>query len=407
MIDILPHSYKGLGLGCWFIVLSTQSVTAIALISVVILCTRLVFTGLLDLTGLILSWPIVGLVIQGLAFGAFNPDVAIWDYARDALYLAKVPLIAMASLTLVGRDLSVQEFSSAIIAAGLILAAVYLAKYIAFDGAAMSRRELRITIGRGYFILVFSILALFFSQSWVVLRATLIGFLLLAIFASTSRTLPATLILYGLVALWLWGRGPILPLVFVSLGAVTVFSFPPAIAQIGTVLLHWNVPGLREFAHELATTQFGDFSAIQDAFRAYEARMAWHTFAAAPIGAQIFGAGFGSLVDLGTHVTLGLTVLDQETHQSVPITHVSIMTALLKFGWIGLPLYIYAVIPFTWTKDSGPGEHFTLVLNLGSVLILIYVILVFQGFFATLDILNILVAMLALTHVRLLHTEKL
>lgn len=366
----------------------------IAVASVLIIVHRSVATWSLPLSGFLYTWPLLILLSQGLIVGLLTPDFIAWDYARDALYIAKIPLIALASLSL-GARISPEQLLTALILTGLGLAAVYLINYVRLDGTTLSRRALRVMVGRGYFGCVLGIVAAFFLIRSNTIRLMVLGFLLTAILVSTSRSLPALLGLYALA--WVWGRsrGSTRLLLGSSILCITLLSFPPILSSISAVLLAISPASLQDVILEVSHTDFANYTAIQDNFRAFEARMAWEAAHDRSTLTQVFGSGFGSQVHLNVSVTLGATLAEQEAHQAVPITHISAMTALVKFGWIGLVIYLWALAPLAWWHNTGPAS--LRVINLGSALLLCYVVFVFQGFFAPLDILNLAIAILVLT----------
>ena len=395
------RSVRHVALIGWFVLLSTQSVTVVAgLAGVITLGTVFSNQDKLNAT-LRLSWPVLVVILIGLAGGALRVDVDAWAYFRDFTYLAKVPLILYVSL-LVGRWIDdLDAVFRAIFQAAVLLAVFYLLSYIHHAGWDMSRRDLRITVGRGYYLIVFGLLVALFAPRALsaegrvpVLQIALgVTVMAAAIIASTSRGMLICMPMFFLAALIFFARVPFRWVLVGLIGAVSALSLPPVTGLLSAALAHWDA----RMVNEMVATDFGSPMQIRDAFRSYEAHLAWRQFQGFDPLEKLFGQGFGALVYLTFPVELGATAATQQTYTAVPITHVSLTTALVKLGVLGSVFYMICLLPMVLPRAQA-RSRMHLLFNHTAILLCLFIIWTFQGLFSTLDLINIAVAVIGLTH---------
>jgi hypothetical protein len=229
------------------------------------------------------------------------------------------------------------------------------------------------------------------------LRVGIILLLVFAAYLSTSRTTPFVLITLiaasGVIGLRLNSKLVML----LCMAVVAILSLPPIYLSLGGLFLGLDNSIINYLMFEMLSDDFGTIEQIQSSFRSYEAVQAWSLFETYSTMQQVIGKGFGQSINLGVSVSLGVSDQTQEIVSAVPITHISAMTVLVKCGWLGFFLFLYA--PIAATHGHNPNSHQAIkTLNLSANLVLAYVILTFQGYFSNLELLNVPVALAALTY---------
>lgn len=86
---------------------------------------------------------------------------------------------------------------------------------------------------------------------------------------------------------------------------------------------------------EIGMNGFSDASDITKKYRGFEAFMTFQSFLSGSSNEQIFGQGFGALIDLKYEVFLG-----NQYFRFVPVLHNGFLYILIKIGIIGLFLYL-------------------------------------------------------------------
>ena len=389
----------------WWCILSTSGINTILLAAVAFIGLSTVRNGQLPLLGFAIYWPILALCALGLVVGLFRVEMGSWEYTRDFIYLFKVPLIATATICAAGPKVTARELVLSILLAAVFLSLYYMYLYFAVhDGAALSRRELRITVGRGFVLCAFAlVLALFGAQTFV--RANAVTFLSRTLFAgtvayaaylSTSRTIPLVLVTVFAAFLLIWLRIHVNLAMLGVLALVAALSVPPVYLGIGGYLLGLDNAVVDYLLFEMLSDDFGTMQKIQSSFRSYEAVQAWQLFETYAWWQQFVGRGFGTSINLGVSVSLGVSDTSQEVISAVPITHIAAMTALVKCGWIGFILFLLAPLSATYKGPVGANPMIA-ALNHSANFVLAYVVLTFQGYFSNLELLNVPVALAALT----------
>lgn len=90
-----------------------------------------------------------------------------------------------------------------------------------------------------------------------------------------------------------------------------------------------------------------DYTAARDVainFRGYETQQALNQFARGDIVEILFGQGFGTFVDLGFNLPLGLSETGGRYTRLIAIFHNGYIFLLTKSGLLGLMLFIYALL---------------------------------------------------------------
>ena len=110
---------------------------------------------------------------------------------------------------------------------------------------------------------------------------------------------------------------------------------------------------LRRSLDEVLLTDGFDPTQMLLNWRGFEAYNAQLMFDQASLGRKIFGHGLGATVDLGTSIDIG----GDEPFRYLPILHNGYYNILIKYGVIGLAIYIFAVVrlAFMGLATSGRG----------------------------------------------------
>jgi len=389
----------------WWCLLSTFEINIILLASVALIGLTTVRTGRLPLLGFKMYWPILLLCVIGLFGGLFETAYGEWEYLRDFVYLFKVPLIATATICAAGRTITAREVILSILIAAVLLSLYYIYLYIfVHSGATLSRRELRITVGRGFVLCAFALIIALVSVKifpkntlWtVLLRLVFAAIVAYAAYLSTSRTIPLVVFTILGALFLIWARIHIGLIMTAVLALVATLSVPPLYLGIGKFLLGFDNAVIDYLLFEMLSDDFGSIEKIQSSFRSYEAVQAWKLFETYSLGQQFLGRGFGTSINLGISVSLGVSDVSQEVISAVPITHIAAMTALVKCGWVGFFLFLLAPLTATYSRSVN-NDQIIAALNHSANFVLAYVILTFQGYFSNLELLNVPVAIAALT----------
>ncbi len=395
-------------LAAWLVAISLDKYAVF--LGAVIIAWQILKTGKLQLSGLYVTRPVLLLIIIGAISGGFELRFTFWDYMRDAILLLRVPLIAIVSALIVGNQMSERNFARAIVMAGTFLAAVYLIRYMGMGGDELTRRALQTGVGRGYVLAVFAIFTLLFgpnlrcvSFTSILFKTGLSAMLMYSVVASTSRTLLLLLAYFFVAKVWIALRAPFGFLLSIVVGVVAILSFPPVLEGIGRFVDSLGNPQLSSFIGELVASDFGSFSQINDAYRAFEASRGWETFINGSSWSYLFGQGLGARVDLGVSVVLGAQSANLTSYTTVPFGHVAGVTALVKFGVIGFLIYFWTLFTLSWLGPTSRKPFFS-VINHGSIILLAHIFLTFQGLFSTLNLFTATLA-LASASTTLLHAD--
>ena len=200
---------------------------------------------------------------------------------------------------------------------------------------------------------------------------------LLASFAlSHSRTVSIVVVI---MALLLWGVGTRANLrtLFVVVGLAVGLAFFVSVApadETGTFL--------SKLAHsftEIETYDYSDYAEMSAHWRGYEMNALLAEFASGNVLQQIFGRGFGAVVDLGFYMELSGVEF-----RYLPIFHNGYGYILLKTGVLGLVLYLYFYIgviryAMRYSNSSARELTFSARLLLGCVWSLVVMMLVVGG----------------------------
>lgn len=134
-------------------------------------------------------------------------------------------------------------------------------------------------------------------------------------------------------------------------------------------------------AAELNVKEYSSKSEINANWRGFEAFRAFQEYMSGSVVERVFGQGFGALIDLGFEMELGGDVM-----RFIPMTHNGYMYVLLKFGALGLFIFLYFIYKLIRrNKNSFISRHFEiaaiekLISAIG--LLILFTTLVISGIF--------------------------
>lgn len=349
------------------------------------LSVLIVIRGKIKRSYLKLTWPLIGVLATGIAgFGH-----QLLDVLRDISY-ALTPL----SLIFIGFWVADNEKMWSLIfklvtTCGFVFAIVHLTVFVQHpELLSASVNEVRDTVGPGSGGLV--VLALVFGlfQNRLDLKNVF------------PKILPRFIALPVLLTSFILSYSRIEFIVFIML-SLTLLGWLTRInwrlvgiivvALVGFVLIAVTTPASEEgtFRSKLATSMaelvvsnYEDLADINEHWRGFETYRALVTFLSGSAAQQVFGQGFGALVDLGFVQDFGKIVGSQL--QYIPILHNGYAYVLIKAGLLGLVLYVTFYINVIRLAarscdENNKEQRFLARLLLGCVLSLILVMYVVGG----------------------------
>ena len=330
-----------------------------------------------------LVWPLLMVLIIG-TMGAFGHESR--HILRDIAF-ALTPI----SLILMGRWIADNRgmwplILKIMVAFGFVLATVHLSTFI-LNPALLSAdiNEVRSTAGSGSDLVVLSfILGLFqyrlgIGNLFPKLIPRFIGILMLltSFVLSYSRTEFLVGVILSLSLLGWLSRVNfrfVLVIAVVAISYITIAIVTPE-NEVGT----FRSKLLRSFS-EVTVSNYQDEQDINNNWRGYEAYRTIATFLTGNAQQQVFGQGFGALVDLDLYIKLG----GDEEYRYIPITHNGYVYILIKTGLLGLicyALFYIGIIRYSlrYCNSMCIEERLLARLLLGCVLSLIFVMFVIGG----------------------------
>jgi hypothetical protein len=329
-----------------------------------------------------LIWPLLAVLLTGL-IGILSHDTR--DILRDIAYAITPLVLIFAGYWIAGiRDMWPLVLK-VVVVSGFVVAVVHLTKFVPNPELLLANSlEVRETVGGTGDIVVFSFLLGVFHRyfgihdlfpkllpSMIVLPVLLASFVL-----SYSRTeflvaIILTLTLLGLVSRV--GRFFVLASVIIAVGYITISVATPKDEE-GTFRSR-----LLRSAKEITMVDYLDMADINSNWRGFESYRVWDSFVSGNIQQQIFGKGFGAVVDLGFEMPLG-----GEYIRYIPIFHNGYAYILLKVGIFGLAFYMIfyvKVVKYAMRHSNSLNKEpmFMSRLLLGCVLSLISVMYVLGG----------------------------
>lgn len=332
-----------------------------------------------------LIWPLVAVFVLGFSGALVNLPR---DVMRDIFYAFNPLAIVFTGYFLSSRGVRDGALIRAIIYAGLIAALMHLFHFL-IDPALLfaSATEIRDQAGPGNALCTLSLVMLWKGNK---IRSfglwpsnspkyfASIGVLTASLILSFSRTEFVTVIILALVMSGALTRislrGVAKAVLLVTAVGVLVIVFGGS----STADDSFYAKILRSVA-EVTLADYTNAADINTNWRGFEAFQALNGFLNASPVEQIFGRGFGALVDLGFYMTLGASEL-----RYIPTLHNGYAYVLTKFGVVGILLYVYFYISviavgMRYSKHENFSVRFFARCMLGACISLVAIMLVVGG----------------------------
>jgi len=290
---------------------------------------------------LLLIAPLLLLLLVGL-LGASNHDA--YDAGKDAWYLVKSVWAIGAGYFLMTYIRSLRDICRAVAAVAIMAALLHLAYLAVYYQSGMTLYDVRVEEGvRGYFVVVIGLALMLanssmreylgFSEPAYYYLAILVC--AASVVAAMSRTeLIALVLMVAVLKGWLRlsvKRAIILGLLVAVIGIV--------LASVAQVVDQDEMPFVAKLLNslnELSIEDYDDKGDINTNWRGFESFIALATYMNGSEFEWVFGQGSGTLVDLGFYIDLGGNEL-----RYIPMLHNGYMYILLKFGMVGIVIYLY------------------------------------------------------------------
>ena len=332
-----------------------------------------------------LVWPLLGVFLIGIV-GSFNH--APHDILRDVAF-ALVPFALIFIGYWFGGDERMWPLILKImVLCGFVLAVIHLSTFV-INPELLSAgvEEVRLTAGGGGVLVTIAMVLGLFQYRLGVGRLSpkyLPRFIFLPVlFASFVLSYSRTDLIVAIIfSLALGGALSRINLRSVLIVVVLAVSFVALIVMVPEDETGTLRSKLARSATEVAVYNYEDMADINANWRGFETYRALVSFSSGSVAQQIFGQGFGALVDLGFVMDFGK--VDGVQLQYIPILHNGYAYILIKTGLLGLACYVffYASLIRYAVRYSDPlnGEQRLLSrLLLGCVLSLIMIMYVVGG----------------------------
>lgn len=181
-------------------------------------------------------------------------------------------------------------------------------------------------------------------------RTAQLGIILLAVLVSDSRItiLSATVMVIAWAGSLANTRKAVIGvIVSIAIGAAIWQLLPEYNGGPLTVAIK-----MRRSLDEVLLTDGFDPTQMLLNWRGFEAFNAQLMFDQASLGRKIFGHGLGATVDLGTSVDIG----GDEPFRYLPILHNGYYNVLIKYGLLGIAIYVFAVVRLAFMGFATTGR---------------------------------------------------
>jgi hypothetical protein len=276
-------------------------------------------------------------------------DAPIYEYFKDAWYVANPVLVMLAGYTLYAMKPDLGRGLRAFVIAGLIVACWQLRGYFIDPTIiALPADTIRRIIGTGSYVPVLGLVILIvFVGQWrsaLKLPGWLGGLFIVVMVTAVAGVFSRSalvVVAIGVAALigcfgrceW-WRVG--LPAVLLVLAGYVAQLYVDTESDYA---LKTYGGKLARTLQELTVGEGAGARAINLNFRAFETGRALDQYVDAPVASMIFGQGFGATVDLGITMPLQITDTGYRGVRHIGIFHNGYIFLLIKVGMLGLLLY--------------------------------------------------------------------
>ena len=273
------------------------------------------------------------------------------DMMRDFIYLIGPIIVMINSYYLIIKIKDIYKIIKIFFYSGFIVAIFHMIKVLPQITTVDSVFELR-NISLGYDIVTLSLAIFIIFPNLIRINKLIKIGIVATLIGSTIISSSRTSILYlGIILIisigisfrkkFFWEKS-IKVIISTLIILITLFSicyligvenqsFMNKVTEIGT---DFNKKILRTF-EEIKIEEYNDLADINNNWRGYESYRALTYFKEGKIFQKILGYGFGALIPLNLYIEL-----DGLIYNKVPIIHNGYIYILVKYGIIGLALYI-------------------------------------------------------------------
>ena len=289
------------------------------------------------------------------------------DAIKDIWYVGKIIVIFLVGILIGHSSYEDHRWLRAAAICCFMAASVNLAVFFTL---VIAGKDARISVDMGYIVIIsfFLVQSLNLRKRSILPDMIIAAPIFLAVILSASRT---TLLVF--LFAWLGARG-----VYQSRSKLAICAF------LLTVILLIFVPMLPQYdlgrltflgkvqnsINELMFVSGDDMMEVTANWRGFEAFKAYKMWQEGSIVEQILGRGLGTLVDIGFYYEL----LDGYSVRYLPILHNAYFTVLVKFGVLGVVLFIVFMSWPIWLRYQPSDPQSVIAKRLGvttSVILLV------------------------------------
>lgn len=312
--------------------------------------------------------PLFVMILSGMIFTDFD---ATYDILKDAWYLGKVILVALVGMAI---GYTASPTTKWLKAAILLCSLAALVQLIQYAIGLSSNETIKLSLGVSI-LLPFVLYTLPKAPSSRIYRPWILAVpIMMAVALADSRTM---LLVFFLS--WLGARGALQSNMRTAL---TALSLALLFGAVSPLLPQYDINNItlmgkiQNSLNEIMFVQSDDISDISANWRGFEAYKAFQMWQSASLGEQVFGLGIGKPIDIGREFYLGGTPM-----RYLPILHNAYFAILVKFGLLGLGLFItFMTVPF-WLSEIPTDSNSIFAARLGrtSAFVLIITTVVISG----------------------------
>ncbi len=271
----------------------------------------------------------------------------LYDVGKDVWYLAKAILAIGVGYFLIEYIGSLRAVCRALVAVAVMAAVLHLFRLALSYKAGMTLYDVRVEQGvHGYFVVVIGLALMLAGRSmkeYLGFRERAYYYLAIllcaaSVVAAMSRTELIALLLM-VAALRGWLRLRVEKTIMLTFAAIAVGGVLISVKQV--LVDQDEMPFIAKVfnsVNELNIESYEDDGDINTNWRGYESSQALAMYLDGNVFERVFGQGSGTLVDLGFYIDLGGNEL-----RYIPMLHNGYMYILLKYGVVGIALYLYFV----------------------------------------------------------------
>jgi hypothetical protein len=316
-------------------------ITSALYVVVILFCLNAAFwkieRGLLYLVS-----PFFLLFVLGIAWVFHHPTFSVM---KDAWYLIKVVLAIGAGYLLMRHINSFQELCKLVVIAAVLGSVIHYTQVVMNYDSGMSLMELRDKGVGGSLVIAIGLALLIAYPHYLRMSAASYSLSCLlcagSLLVSMSRTSVVSFLVFLAIAMG-WGRMNKKALIVIALSCAVLtalmFSNVVTISTEDTTF----AGKLANSLGEIMVSDYDDPAEINRNWRGFESSRALVSYLNGDLINLAVGQGFGATVDLGFFIPLG-PAGEANWLRYIPITHNGYLYLLLKYGAVGLLIYMYFV----------------------------------------------------------------